>query len=58
MASIERTAYPRFRRVVTALELASLSPTEDEVVMSVALKPGDRSASVGAGSSSSPYKTR
>ncbi|HEY5262041.1 MAG TPA: DUF4158 domain-containing protein [Solirubrobacteraceae bacterium] len=31
MASIERTAYPRFRRLVTARELASLSPTADEV---------------------------
>ena len=31
MASIERTAYPRFRRVVTALELAALSPTADDV---------------------------
>lgn len=32
MASIERTAYPRFRRLVTARELASLSPSEDDVV--------------------------
>src|SRR5450755_3608875 len=31
MASIERTAYPRFRRLVTARELASMSPTEDEL---------------------------
>ncbi|MGI8429765.1 MAG: Tn3 family transposase, partial [Solirubrobacteraceae bacterium] len=31
MASVERTAYPRFRRLVTARELALLSPTEDEV---------------------------
>jgi hypothetical protein len=31
MASIERTAYPRFRRLVTARDLASMSPTEDEV---------------------------
>lgn len=31
MASIERTAYPRFRRVVTALQLAALSPTNDDV---------------------------
>jgi len=31
MASIERTAYPRFRRLVTARELAVLSPSEDEV---------------------------
>jgi hypothetical protein len=31
MASIERTAYPRFRRLVSVRELASLSPTEDEV---------------------------
>jgi len=31
MASIERTAYPRFRRLVTARELARLSPTEDEL---------------------------
>jgi hypothetical protein len=30
MASIERTAYPRFRRLVTARELAGLSPTEDD----------------------------
>src|SRR5450755_4892583 len=32
MASIERTAYPRFRRLVTARELASLSPSGDDVV--------------------------
>ena len=32
MASIERTAYPRFRRLVTARELVLLSPTEDDVV--------------------------
>jgi hypothetical protein len=32
MASIERTAYPRFRRLVTARELASLSPSREEVV--------------------------
>jgi hypothetical protein len=31
MASLERTAYPRFRRLVSARELASLSPTDDEV---------------------------
>ena len=31
MASIERTAYPRFRRLVTARDLASMSPTEDEL---------------------------
>ncbi len=31
MTSIERTAYPRFGRVVTARELAGLSPTGDEV---------------------------
>ena len=31
MASIERTAYPRFRRLVTARELAWLSPTGDDV---------------------------
>lgn len=31
MASIERTAYPRFRRLVTAREVASLSQTGDEV---------------------------
>lgn len=31
MASIERTAYPRFRRLVSARELSSLSPTDDEV---------------------------
>lgn len=28
---IERTGYPRFRRLATAQELASFSPTEDEV---------------------------
>jgi Domain of unknown function (DUF4158) len=32
MASIERTAYPRFRRLVTAQDLAFMSPAEDEVV--------------------------
>jgi hypothetical protein len=31
VASIERTAYPRFRRLVTARELALLSPSADEV---------------------------
>ncbi len=31
MTSIERTAYPRFKRLVTARELAGLSPTPDEV---------------------------
>jgi hypothetical protein len=31
MTSIERTAYPRFRRLVTARELAELSPTPDDV---------------------------
>jgi hypothetical protein len=31
MASIERTAYLRFRRLVTARDLASMSPTEDEL---------------------------
>jgi len=31
MTSIERTAYPRFGRVVTARELAALSPSPDEV---------------------------
>src|SRR5713101_481093 len=31
MASIERTAYPRFRRMVTARELVGLSPTVDEI---------------------------
>jgi Domain of unknown function (DUF4158) len=31
VASIERTAYPRFRRLVTARELASLSPSGDDV---------------------------
>ena len=31
MASIERTAYPRFRRVVSARELADLTPTRDDV---------------------------
>ena len=32
MASIERTAYPRFRRLVTARELVGLTPTVDELV--------------------------
>src|SRR6266480_763356 len=31
MASIERTAYPRFRRMVTARELLGLSPAADEI---------------------------
>lgn len=31
MASIERTAYPRFRRVVSARELADLTPAADDV---------------------------
>ena len=31
MASIERTAYPRFRRLVTARELALMTPTVDDV---------------------------
>ena len=31
MASIERTAYPRFRRLVTARELALMAPTVDDV---------------------------
>lgn len=31
MTSIERTAYPRFGRVVTARELAALSPSPDDV---------------------------
>jgi hypothetical protein len=31
MASIERTAYPRFRRLITTRELASMSPSEDDV---------------------------
>ncbi len=31
MTSIERTAYPRFGRVVTARELTALSPPPDEV---------------------------
>ena len=31
MASIERTAYPRFRRLVTAREMASLTPGLDEL---------------------------
>jgi Domain of unknown function (DUF4158) len=31
MASIERTAYPRFRRLVRTRELAALTPTADEV---------------------------
>jgi len=31
MASIERTAYPRFRRLVTARELVLMTPTVDDV---------------------------
>jgi hypothetical protein len=31
MASIARTAYPRFRRLVTARELALMAPTVDDV---------------------------
>ena len=31
MASIERTAYPRFRRMVTARELGALTPDDDEI---------------------------
>ncbi|MHB8311773.1 MAG: hypothetical protein ACYDD0_00495, partial [Candidatus Dormibacteria bacterium] len=31
MTSIERTAYPRFGRLVTAQEVVELSPTLDEV---------------------------
>ena len=31
MTSIERTAYPRFRRLVTARELVEVTPTPDEV---------------------------
>jgi hypothetical protein len=31
MASIERTAYPRFRRLVTARELATLTPSGAEI---------------------------
>ena len=31
MTSIERTAYPRFRRLVTAREVVELTPTPDEV---------------------------
>ena len=31
MASIERTAYPRFRRMVTARELLALSPGVEEI---------------------------
>lgn len=31
MTSIERTAYPRFGRVVTARELDVLSPLQDEI---------------------------
>lgn len=31
MASSERTAYPRFGRLMSARELADLSPTEDDV---------------------------
>jgi hypothetical protein len=33
MTSIERTAYPRFRRLVTARELVELTPTPDEVTL-------------------------
>ncbi|MCA1697478.1 MAG: DUF4158 domain-containing protein [Actinobacteria bacterium] len=42
MASIERTAYPRFRRVVTARELVALTPTEDEVAWARAHARTDR----------------
>jgi hypothetical protein len=31
MASIERTAYPRFRRLITTRELASMSPSEEDM---------------------------
>jgi len=31
VASVERTAYPRFRRLVTARELAVLRPTDDQL---------------------------
>ena len=31
MTSIERTAYPRFGRVVSARELDALSPLSDEI---------------------------
>ena len=39
MTSIERTAYPRFGRVVTARELAALSPSPDEVALGTRLDP-------------------
>jgi Domain of unknown function (DUF4158) len=42
MASIERTAYPRFGRLVTARELASLCPSEDEVLWARAHARSDR----------------
>ena len=32
MTSIERTAYPRFGRVITARELEALSPSPEEIV--------------------------
>jgi Domain of unknown function (DUF4158) len=41
MASIERTAYPRFRRVVSAQELAGLSPTDDDVAWAKQLSRSD-----------------
>ena len=31
MASIERTAYPRFRRILTVGELATLTPVAEEI---------------------------
>jgi hypothetical protein len=41
MASIERTAYPRFRRVVSVRELADLTPTEDDVAWARQLSRSD-----------------
>jgi TnpA family transposase len=41
MASIERTAYPRFRRVVSARELADLTPTEDDIAWARQLSRSD-----------------
>ncbi len=41
MTSIERTAYPRFGRLVTARELGELSPTPDEVAWARGLTRSD-----------------
>jgi hypothetical protein len=46
MASIERTAYPRFRRLVTARELALMSPAEDEVAWARARVRSDETSCV------------